>query len=62
MIIFRQRGHVWLVVGAVVSLLAGAALLLDELLEGATKDFDNAILLALRAPDNPVGPYRPALV
>ena len=59
MIIISQRGRFWLAVGAVVSLLAGAALLLDKVLEGATKDFDNAILLALRAPDNPADPIGP---
>ena len=56
----NQRGRFWLGVGAVVSLLAGAGLLLDEVLEGETKTFDTAILMALRTAGNPADPIGPA--
>jgi undecaprenyl-diphosphatase len=57
--LINQGNRFWLGVAAVVSLLAGAALLLDEVLEGATKNFDNAILLALRTTGNPADPIGP---
>ena len=49
----------WLGIAGFISLIAGAGLLLDEVLEGATKEFDNAILMALRNVGNPADPFGP---
>jgi undecaprenyl-diphosphatase len=41
-------------------LLAGFWFIADEVIEGGTLDFDNAVLLALREPANPIDPLGPA--
>lgn len=43
----------------VFSFAGGAGLLLDEVLEGETRVFDTAVLMALRTPGNPADPLGP---
>ena len=50
----------YIVLGVLAALLAGFGIVADEVTEGETLKFDNAVLMALRVPGDPASPIGPS--